>query len=197
MADTQTVAKNDTENVSSGKGVKGGYWFSAPLGTTIPTGFEPLDSAFVNLGFVTEDGITRALDEDSDDVVDMNGDTIATLSSSKKETFALTMAEIKADTMRERWGHENVTVDSNGIIKAVSNSDERSNRCYVGDFVLKGGRRWRTIVPNGKVTEVGEMLFASSDIVGIETTVTAFPGSDGNSVIDIVGKPITETVQEA
>lgn len=190
--------KNNTQNVSAGKGVAGGYFYSAPAGTKPPVGFEPLAEEFVNLGFVTEDGITNGVDEDSDEVKDLNGDTIGSLSSSKTETLQLTLAEVKKETLGEKLGYGNVT-EQDGMITALHNSEERDSRVYVADFVLKNGRRWRMVVPNGKVTEVDETVFASSEIIGFGVTITAYVGEDGNSIIDYIGvpKPDAGDIQEA
>ena len=64
---TKTMAESNTNNqanVSSAKGVKGGYIFSAPVGTTLPTDIKTsLDTAFKCLGFISEDGYVEAGDE--------------------------------------------------------------------------------------------------------------------------------------
>ena len=66
---------NNQANVSSAKGVKGGYIFSAPVGTELPTDIKTkLDPAFKCLGFLSEDGYVESVDEDADDINDMNGD---------------------------------------------------------------------------------------------------------------------------
>ena len=63
MAEATT---NNTANVSAGKGVKGGYIYSAPVGTVLPTDLDTkLDNAFKVLGFISEDGITISVEEDS------------------------------------------------------------------------------------------------------------------------------------
>ena len=46
-------------------------------------------------------------------------------------------------------------------------------RIYVADLLLRNGRRWRSILPQGQVTEIGELTVASSELVGRETTITA------------------------
>ena len=65
MAKTKATANNQ-ENVSAGKGVKGGYIFSAPVDTPLPTDIKTkLDEAFCVLGFISEDGYVETIDEDS------------------------------------------------------------------------------------------------------------------------------------
>ena len=48
------MADNNTADVTSIKGVQGGYGFSAVLGTTAPTDFSTLAAAFKNMGFIRE-----------------------------------------------------------------------------------------------------------------------------------------------
>ena len=91
---------NNQANVSSAKGVKGGYIFSAPEGTALPTDIKtPLDPAFKCLGFISEDGYVETVDEDSDDIPDMNGDIMDSTNSNRVESAQFTLAEIKAETL--------------------------------------------------------------------------------------------------
>ena len=91
---------NNQANVSSAKGVKGGYIFSAPEGTALPTDIKtPLDPAFKCLGFISEDGYVETVDEDSDDITDMNGDIMDSTNSNRVESAQFTLAEIKAETL--------------------------------------------------------------------------------------------------
>lgn len=186
---------NDTANVSVGKGLKGGYVFSAPVGTTLPQKYDTkaseLDQAFVNLGYVSEDGINNAIDSDSEDYTDMNGDTIESASSTYKETFVFTLVEQKKDTLAEEYGQKNVT-DEGGQITAKHNSNPKERRCYVFLLVLKDGRRQTTVIPDGQVTEVGEKQYASTELIGREITVTCYPNDDGDCVIDYIESTETE-----
>lgn len=180
---------NETANVSVGKGLKGGYLFSAPVGTTLPVKYdtkaEDLDEAFVNLGYVSEDGISNAIDQDSENYPDMNGDTIESASSTYTETMVFTLVEQKKDTLAEEYGQQNVT-DTAGQITAKHNSDPKEQRSYVLLLVLKDGRRQTTVVPKGQVTEVGEKQYVSTDLVGRELTVTCYPNETGDCVIDYI-----------
>ena len=123
MAETNT---NNQANVSAGKGVKGGYIFSAPVGTALPTDIKSkLAPAFKCLGFISEDGYVEDIDEDSDDIVDMNGDVMDSTNGSRVESAQFTLAEIKADTLKRQYGEKNVT-DENGVIAVKHNSDSHA-----------------------------------------------------------------------
>ena len=54
--------KNNVANVSSAKGVKGGYIFTAPVGTALPTDYTTaLPEAWKCLGYISEDGYVETL----------------------------------------------------------------------------------------------------------------------------------------
>lgn len=191
------IAANDSANVSVGKGLKGGYLFSAPIGTALPTKpdtkAEDLDEAFVNLGYVSEDGINNAIDQDAENYVDMNGDTIESASSTYTETMVFTLVEQKKDTLSEEYGHDNVT-DESGLITVKHNSNPKQRRSYVMLLVLKDGRRQTSVIPAGQVTEVGEKQYVSTDLVGRELTVTCYPDANGDCVLDYIES--TETTAD-
>lgn len=189
------MAENNTANVSAGKGVAGGYIFSAPLTATVPTDITTaLGTAFVNLGFISEDGIEEEIEKDNESFVDMNGDTVAVATSSREETITATLIEVKKDSLAEQYGHQNV-MDVNGVITVKHNGIEPESRIYVLELLLKDNRRWRQVIPNGKVTEVGSLSIASGELVGREITITASPDSNGDSVIDYIES--TETTPGA
>lgn len=115
--------KNNVANVSSAKGVKGGYIFTAPVGTALPTDYKTaLPAAWKCLGYISEDGYVETLDSDSEDIKDMNGDLMASPQTSRVESAQLTLAEIKAATLKVMYGSDNVT-DKGGMITVKHNGD--------------------------------------------------------------------------
>ena len=172
---------NQQSNVSVGKGVIGGYFRNAPLGTTLPTSYDgEMDPAFKVLGYISDDGITESTDEDTTDVNDMNGSQVLSDQSSYAKTFNLKLIETKAGTLRVYFGAETVT-DENGMITVSETAGARVAECYLFDLVLSGNRRERIVVPNGKVTEVGAITYSSGEVLGYEVTITAFPDADGKN----------------
>lgn len=170
---------NQTKNVAVAKGVAGGYYYAAPVGSTLPTDYESeLDAAFKLLGYISEDGITESTDEDTTDVNDMNGDMVLSEQATHTKTFGNTMIETKAGVLKEYFGDDCVT-DEDGMITVAEKSGMRRNHAYVYDLALQNGRRERIVIPNGKVTEVGEITYASGEALGYETTTTAFPDESG------------------
>ena len=181
MAETNT---NNQANVSAGKGVKGGYIFSAPVGTALPTDIKSnLDPAFKCLGFISEDGYVETVDEDADDITDMNGDVMDSTNSNRVESAQLTLAEIKAETLKRQYGNANVT-DANGIIAVKHNADSHDVFAYVLELVLKNGRRWRKVVPRGKSSELDDLTIASSELCQRALTMKYLTDEQGNTCYD-------------
>lgn len=192
MANSTT---NNQANVSPGKGVKGGYIFSAPVGTALPADIKSsLNEAFECLGFISEDGYVETIDEDSDDLVDMNGDLMDSVSSNRVESAQFTLAEIKAAALKRQYGDGNVT-DSNGVITVRHNSDSHPTFSYVLELVLKNGRRWRKVVPRGQSSELDELTIASSELCQRALTVKYLTDGDGNTCYDYFES--TETASAA
>jgi hypothetical protein len=183
---------NNTENVSSAKGVKGGYIFRAPLGTTLPTDITtPLDPAFKVLGFISEDGYTETLETDSEDITDMNGDLMDSPQTSRVESAQFTLAEIKAETLKVQYGDDNVT-DENGIISVKHNGDSVTTSSYVLELVLKNGRRWRKVVPAGQSSELDDLTIAVGELCARAITMKYLTDADGNTCYDYYESTETE-----
>lgn len=189
MAESTT---NNAANVSAGKGVKGGYIYSAPVGTTLPTDIETeLDAAFKVLGFISEDGYVETVEEDSNDIVDMNGDLMDSSNSNRVESAQFTLAEIKAETLKRQYGENNVT-DENGIITVKHNSDSHPVFAYVLELVLKNNRRWRKVIPQGQSSELDDLTIASSELCQRALTMKYLTDENGNTCYDYYESTETE-----
>jgi hypothetical protein len=183
---------NSTDNVSAGKGVAGGYIFSAPVGTELPKDYDTtLPDAWKCLGYVSEDGYTESLEEDSDDIVDMNGDPMDTTYSSRVESAQVTLAEIKAATLKRMYGDSNVT-DANGMITVKHNGDSHPTFSYVLMLLLKNGRPWRKVVPKGQSHELDDLQIASSELAARALTIKYLVDDEGNTCYDYFKSTETE-----
>lgn len=180
---------NNSNNVSAGKGVKGGYIFSAPVGTTLPDKViknkSELDPAFKCLGFVSEDGYVESVSEDSNDTVDMNGDLMDSSNSNRVESAQLTLAEIKAETLKRQYGEDNVT-DEGGLITVKHNSDSHPIFAYVLLLLLKNCRKWTKVVPRGQSSELDDLTISSSELCQRALTMKYLTDEDGNTCYDYI-----------
>ena len=168
-------------NVTVGKPKVGGAVHWAPLGTTLPTdATTALDVAFVDLGYVSEDGLTNNNSPESDTVKAWGGDTVLNLQTDRPDTFALKLIEaMNTDVLKTVYGAENVTVDNDDNITVKATAGEMTSGCWVFDMILKGGRAKRIVVPNGTISELGDITYKDDEAVGYDVTITAVPDTNG------------------
>ena len=94
---------SETSNVTAAKPKVGGGIYSAPLGTALPTdATTTLNTAFKNLGYVSEDGVTNSDERSTNDIKAWGGDTVNTVQTEKKDTFKYTLIEaLNIDVLKE------------------------------------------------------------------------------------------------
>ena len=141
------------------------------------------------LGYVSEDGLTNSDTRDSESVKAWGGDTVLNVLTSREDTFGFTLIEsINVDVLKMVYGDENVTGDlASGIaIKANSNCDTEA--AYVIDMILKNNVLKRIVIPDAKVSEVGDIGYKDAEATGYETTLTCMPDNDSNTHYEYIAE---------
>lgn len=169
-------------NVTAGKPKIGGAIFVAPIGTTLPTdATTALDNAFVGLGYVSEDGLTQSITRDSEAIKAWGGDTVMTTQTDFAETFSFKLIEaLSADVKKVIFGDSNVTGNLTTGITTITNSKELPAKVFVIEMV-QNSAIVRKVIPNGKITELGDIVYSDGEAVGYEPTITALPDASGNA----------------
>lgn len=168
-------------NVAAGKPKIGGAISVGDIGSTLPTdATSTLDAAFTLLGYASEDGLSVELTRESEEIKAWGGDTVLTPQTDFSEKFTFKLLEVlNVSVKKVVFGDTNVTGSlADGIVTTV-NSKELPAKSWVIDMVLHGAVQ-RVVIPNGKVTEIGEMNFVDNEPVGYELTITALPDASGN-----------------
>lgn len=173
----------DAKKVTAGKPMVGGAVHFAPAGTSLPTSATAtLDNAFVDLGYISEDGVTNSNEREVEEIKAWGGDVVLSPQTGKTDTFTLTFIEsMNVEVLKRVFGDDNVSGTLETGISIKVNSKELTAGVWVIDMILTEDYIRRIVIPNGKITEVGEVSYTDSDVTGYESTITAFPGSDGDT----------------
>lgn len=188
------MAEPNSSAVTAAKpGVRGGVSFAAPIGTALPTDVKTaLDTAFVKHGYISSDGVTNAVETDSNSTQAFGGETVLVVETSRTETFTLTFIQsLDPDVQKEVYGQDNVEVDAEtGLTTIRHNSAAMPRRVFVFELLLTGNNVKRIVIPEGQVTERGEVVYVDGDPVGYEVTITAFPSAliDNDTAREYIGK---------
>lgn len=176
----------DVKNVTVAKpritGVSGAI-YRAPLGTTLPiTAAEDLDAGFESLGYVSEDGLTNSNSMSSENIKAWGGDIVYTSETEKTDTFQFKLIEpLNVAVIKSVYGDDNVSGTIEGGITIKANSKPQKAAAWVVDAILTDGVLKRIVVPNAKVTAVGDIAYKDNELLGYDTTITAVPDEEGNT----------------
>lgn len=164
-------------NVSTGKPNGAGSIFRAPIGTTIPAGAKAeLDEAFVQQGYVSEDGVTNSNSASVDTGKAWGGDIVITYQTEKPDTFQFTLIEsLNPDVLKTVYGEDHVTGTIAAGLTVEATSDEADESVWVIDQILRNDTIKRIVIPNGKITEMGDVVYKDDELIGYEITIQAFP----------------------
>ena len=192
MAEANT---NKATNVSTSSPKITGAIYYAPLGTTLPTDAKTaLDAAFKGVGYISEDGLTRSQSRSSNDIKEWGGGVVTTVQTEYKESFKFKMIETLSDIVQKAvYGEKNVTGKLDEITTASMtvkhNALEPVANAWVIDTVMLDGTLSRIVVPNAKITELGDLAYKKDSAIGYDVTLSAMLDANGNTSYDYYQAP--------
>lgn len=173
----------------------------APIGTTLPTlasistsGVQLADG-FTGDEYVSEDGLTLAPSMSTTDIKDWSGATVRKVLESFDGTLSWTMISTNEGALGVAFGDDNITTNAATTthgkqVQAALGAHLPDAQSWV--FLMKDGdARIVILVPNGQVTEVGEVTFASNSAVGWNVTLSCYPDSDGECIYIMTDDGVT------
>lgn len=173
---------NNKDNVTTGKPKIGGSVYRAPKGTTPPTNAtSELSSAFVCLGYISDDGLKNNENRSTTEIKAWGGDTVYVAQTDKSDTFTMTFLEaLNPEVLKTVHGSGNVTGSLAEGLSVKINSAMLDEYVWVIDMIMNGALK-RVVIPAGRVTNVSEVTYDDDSAVGYAATMTAFPDSEGNT----------------
>lgn len=176
------TGSNTATNVSTGKPKVGGAIFVAPLGTTLPTdATSELSSAYVCLGYASEDGLKNTKENSTNDIKAWGGDVVYSSLTEYKDPFTITLIESgNVEVLKTVFGAGNVSVDAiTGNITLSVKGELPPELVWVFDLATRNDGLRRIVIPDGGITEIGEVSYTDEDPIGYPLTITPYPDANG------------------
>lgn len=164
-------------------GVGGGVWV-APFDSTLPTDAgTALDVAFKSMGYVDEKGVTRNISRSNTVKHAWGGEPVAVLSNQKTETFKWKCIEpSNIDVLGLTFGEASGTLAEGITVK--SKADISTPHAFVVSTIMSNNVHQRMVIPEGVVTDIGDIVYQDNELVGFELTITAIADEQGNTAYE-------------
>jgi hypothetical protein len=163
-----------------------GAVLSAPAGTAGPV--DPTTAwaaAWINLGWISEDGVTEAYSDDSNEIKAwQGGTTVRTVITGSTATYAFTAIETNEEVLARY--HKGSTITPGTGFSTIEIAAAQADSRAWGFDVVDGANHIRIILERAEVTERGDITYNNSDAIGYEMTVTAYPNDAGVVAVKLV-----------
>ena len=181
---------NTALNVSTGKPNVTGGIYRAPIGTTLPAdATTSLAGTYTSLGYIAEGGVTHSFEVDSGEYRAWGGDLVMAYLNSKTHKFAFGMIEVlNPEIYKTIHGSANVSGTLSTGISVTADGKDMTEYVYVIELAMRDGAMARIVIPDGKITEMGDVVYSDSDAVNFPVTITAQADSSGNTFYEYIKK---------
>lgn len=164
-----------------------GAVYQAAIGSTAPTDAKTaLDSAFVASGYVGPDGLSMSISKSYTDILDWSQSQVRRALSSYTGRISLSIMQIDEQSAKMMFGADNVTHTAATLtagdqvkISIGSNMPPRMAFCF---NMKDGDARVRVYIPNGQVTEMGDISFVPNAAHMFPVTIDSYDDGTGHSI---------------
>lgn len=176
---------NTVANVAAGKPLASGGIYLAPIGSAAPSSVsDALDAAYKSAGYIGEDGVTEGGERSTTKIKAWGGDVVKVVQDEHSLTYTFRFIEaMNGDVLRAVYGDENVqtaaATETTGTIHEVKVTGETLPHFQIVFEIKDGDNRIRISAEDAQITEVGEITYADSDVIGYEVTLECFARTDG------------------
>lgn len=148
--------------------------YTAPKGTTGPTGLAAPSATFKEVGWLGEDGVDLERNEDVAEFKGYQGGTLVRKkTTSVVDTFHFVCLEETALTLGLYYKGQAPVVATGVGTLTVTNQSVSDERAWVVDLI-DGSVTKRYVVPSGEVTDRATISHKNSDLTMYDFTVTIY-----------------------
>lgn len=178
-------------NVSAATPGVSGAIYRAPIGTSLPNdATTALGGTYVELGYISEDGLVNTNSPESENIKDWGGTDVLNVQTEKTDEFQCTLIEVlNEDVLKAIYGASNVSGTLATGITVTANNAEQEEAIWVVDMVMRNGVLKRIVIPNGKISELGDITYKRDEAVGFEVTLVGLADSSGNTHYEYIEEP--------
>lgn len=174
----------------------GGVFFRAPLTTALPVmadaPWDSLDAAYLDHGWMGDDGITNSPKRDTTDHQAFGGDIVKTTQDKYTETFKVTCLESNPVVLATIFGDDNVTVHwSSGWRQVtVEHSSLPLERSRFLCRVIEGEKTKLYVIREGQMITVDDIVNVNKDLVKYTMTIQGYkPDANTSAIQELIDEP--------
>lgn len=167
---------NNADNVRVGLT---GSIFMAPKGSTAPVDLDtPWDSAWLDLGFMSDDGVSLEYSTDTEDIGAWQSlSPVRRILTSVDMTLGFTAIELKSRTITAYFPGSTISLVSGAVQRLDIPAAPGPQEFAFGLEWIDGTVKNRLVIPRGEITDRGGITLARSEAVALEMTVSAYASS--------------------
>jgi hypothetical protein len=160
--------------------------YRAPLGTTLPTSAtSTLDPAFVDLGWMSEEGFKNDITRDTTKHYAFGGEVVKTTQDRYTETVSFALLETTAETLSVVYGDANVT-ESGTTLTIEHSSQMLDHQVFVFEYI-DGDKIGRVVLRDAQVVELATVNYMHTDLKMFDLTLDLFKTSTGlNAAYELI-----------
>jgi hypothetical protein len=145
-----------------------GSVYVAPTSTPLPTdATTALNAAFNDTGYVGEGGVTESQGISTNKIKAwQNGDIVRVVQTEHELTY------------KWKWIESSSTVTGLIYPSGQITGAAKGHNAYVVQ-VVDGVNKVRLVIPDGQITDIGDVVYDNGEEIGWEVTITAYPDSNG------------------
>lgn len=159
----------------------------APVATPLPaTTTATWDTDFVDLGYISEDGITESHEDETVELKALqHGDVVRSMITGSKATYSFTLIETTAAGLGLYYKGSEITGTDPGPA-TIAIKTPTAERHAFGFDIIDGLSIVRWTIEQGEVSERGEITYKNDEAIGYELTITAYPAANGVHTTKII-----------